>query len=219
MRRLRLKLLRRKALSRDLDIELAFHREMSEQHQNPVGLGNTSVVKEQAFDLWRFNFIENLLRDLLYAVRGLASSPTLVISALLSLGLAIGANTAIFQLLDSVRLRTLPVQDPQQLAEVQIAGGHRGMGMNPGEYPELTRPIWQELHSHQQAFSGMFAWAADRMNVGEGSQLRNVRAIWVSGDFFRVLGVQPWRGRLISPEDEGHCPETVAVVSYSFWQN
>jgi hypothetical protein len=219
MRRLFLKLLRRKRLGRDLDIELAFHREMSAQHQNPVGLGNISLVKEQALDLWRFNLIENLWRDLLYAVRGLASSRALVISALLSLGLGIGANTAIFQLLDAIRLKTLPVQNPQQLAELKIEGGHKGMAMNPGEYPELTRPIWEELRRRQQPFSGIFAWAADRVNVGEGSQMRRVRAMWVSGDFFRVLGIQPWRGRLISPEDEAPCPETVAVVSYAFWQN
>ncbi len=219
MRRFLLKLLRRKRLARDLDTELAFHREMSAQHQNAVGLGNASLVKEHAFDLWRFILIENLWRDLLYAIRGLASSPALIVSALLSLGLGIGVNTAIFQLLDAVRLKSLPIQNPQQLAEVQIAGGHGGMGMNPGEYPELTWPIWQELRAHQQAFSGLFAWAADGMNVGEGAQMRRVRAIWVSGDFFRVLGVQPWRGRLISPQDEGPCPENVAVVSYSFWQN
>jgi hypothetical protein len=219
MRRLFLKLLRRTRLDRDLETELAFHREMSARHQNPVGLGNTSVIKEQALDLWRFNLAENLWRDLLYAVRGLRASPAVVVSALLSLGLAIGANTAIFQLLDAVRLKTLPVQNPQELAEVQIAGGHNGMGVNPGEYPELTRPIWQELRVRQQAFSEMFAWSTDRMNAGEGDHLRYVRAIWVSGNFFRVLGIRPWRGRLISPEDEGPCPSSVAVVSYAFWQN
>ena len=142
MRRLFLKLLRRGRLQRDLERELAFHADMSRQNQNPITLGNLSVIKELAFDLWRFNLLENLWRDLIYACRGLRRSPALVTSALLSLGLGIGANTAIFQLLDAVRLRSLPVQKPQELAGVRIVGGHGGMGVNPGEYPELTRPIW-----------------------------------------------------------------------------
>lgn len=204
---------------RDLDAELAFHRRMSAEHGNSIGLGNASVIKEQAYDIWRFNAVENIWRDLIYAVRGLRASPGLVISALLSLGLGIGANTAIFQLLDAVRMKTLPVLNPQELVEVQIAGGNGGMGINTGEYPELTQPIWEELRTRSNAFSGIFAWAADRMNVGEGSRLKNVRAIFVSGDFFRVLGVRPWRGRLISPGDDGPCPANVAVVSDSFWQN
>ena len=139
-------------------------------------------------------------------------------SALLSLGLGIGANTAIFQLLDALRLRALPVSSPHELAEVRIEGGHRGMGVSSGKYPELTRPVWQELQTRQQAFSGMFAWAADQVNIGEGSNLRDSRAILVSGDFFRVLGIRPWRGHLVEPDDEGVCPASKAVVSYAYWQ-
>ena len=213
-----LKLFRRRRLQRDLETELAFHVEMSRQHRNPVGLGNASLVKEQAFDLWRFNLIEDFWRDLIYSLRGLRRSPALVGSALLSLGLGIGANTAIFQLLDALRLRALPVSNPRELAEVRVVGGHGAMGVNPGKYPELTRPIWQEMRTRQQAFSGMFAWTEDHVNIGEGSDLRDSRAISVSGDFFRVLGIRPWRGRLIQPEDEGVCPPSKTVVSYAYWQ-
>jgi predicted permease len=218
IRRIFLKLFRRRRLQEDLETELAFHLEMSRTHQNPIRLGNVSGIKEKAFDLWRFNFIENAWRDLLYAARGFRRSPALLVCALLSLGPGIGANTAIFQLLDAVRLRSLPVQKPQELAAVRIVGGNGGMGMNPGKYPELTRPIWQEIENRQQAFSGVFAWAADQVNVGQGSGLRRAQAMWVSGDFFRVLGVQPWRGRLILPDDEGACPESAVVVSYAYWQ-
>ncbi len=218
MRRFWFKLLRRRSVQNDLEAELAFHREMSGSDQDRIRLGNTTVIKEEALDLWRFNFIENLWRDLIYAARGLRRSPALLTCALLSLGLGIGANTAIFQLVDAVRLRSLPVQKPQELAAVRIVGGNGGMGVNPGQYPELTRPIWQEIQNRQQAFSGVFAWAADRVNVGQGGGLRSVKAIWVSGNFFRVLGVRPWRGRLISRDDEGACPESTAVVSYAYWQ-
>ena len=138
-------------------------------------------------------------------------------SALVSLGLGIGANTAIFQLLDAVRLRSLPVQNPHELAEVRIAGGHQGMFILDNEYAALTRPVWQEIRKNQQAFSGIFAWVADEVNIGQGSEMRRVKSISVSGDYFRVLGVRPWRGRLIAAEDEGACPESKAVVSYFYW--
>src|SRR2546427_13162703 len=98
MRRLFLKLVRRRRLQQDLETELAFHRAMSGEHHNPIPLGNEAMIKEQAFDLWRFNFIENLWRDLIYGARGLRRSPGLVIGALLSLALGIDANAARFAL-------------------------------------------------------------------------------------------------------------------------
>ena len=91
------------------------------------------------------------------------------------------------------------------IAEVKIVGGNHGMGLNQ-QYGELTRPIWQEIRDHQQAFSGVFAWSVNQRYVGQGSQMRRFNGLWVSGDFFRVLGVRPWRGRLLMPEDEGACP-------------
>jgi hypothetical protein len=120
MRRLFLKLLRRRRLQRDLEAELAFHREMS--GENAVPLGNTSVIKEQALDLWRFNFIENLWRDLIYAARGLRRSPALVVSALLSLGLGIGVNTAIFSLGVEFLFSEPSVRDAGSLVKVTLGG-------------------------------------------------------------------------------------------------
>ena len=163
--------------------------------------------------------MSNLLQDLRFGMRALAKNPGFSAVAVLSLTLGIGANTAIFQLLDAVRLRSLPIQNPQELAEIRIVGGNGGMGVNPGKYPELTRPIWQELRDHHEPFSGVFAWAADGVNVGQGSEIRWRRANWVSGEFFRVLGISPWRGRVLLPEDEGGCPASRAVVSYSYWQS
>lgn len=96
MRRFFLKLSRRRRLERDLEAELAFHRELAEQGGNAIPLGNASAIKEQAFDLWRFNFLENLWRDVIYGARSLRRSPALVVSALVSLALGIGVNTAMF---------------------------------------------------------------------------------------------------------------------------
>ena len=157
--------------------------------------------------------------DLRYALRQIRKNPGFAAVVVLILALGIGANTAIFQLLDAVRLRSLPIQNPQELAEVRIVGGNGGMGLNPSRYGGLTRPVWQEIRESQQAFSGVFAWTAAEFRVGKGSELRRANGIRVSGDFFRVLGVRPWQGRLLLPEDEMACPPSRAVVSYSYWQS
>lgn len=160
-----------------------------------------------------------MLNDLRYAIRQLLKDPGFTTVAVF-LALGIGANTAIFQLLDAVRMRSLPIQKPHELVEVKIVGGNRGMGLNPVRYGGLTLPIWQEIRDAQQAFSGAFAWSAGDVRVGKGSDLRRAEGLWVSGDFFRVLGVRPWQGRLLLFEDEvGACPATKAVVSHSYWQS
>src|SRR5262245_23476677 len=158
--------------------------------------------------------------DLRYALRQLLKDPGFTAMAVFILALGIGANTAIFQLLDAVRLRSLPIQKPHELLEVKIVGGNRGMGVNPARYGGLTLPIWHEIRDAQQAFSGAFTWSVGDVRVGKGSDLRRAEGLWVSGDFFRVLGVRPWQGRLLLPEDEGGaCPATKAVVSHSYWQS
>ena len=96
MRRILLKLWRRRQLHQDLEAELMFHRDLAHERGNPIPLGNTTHIREQALDLWRFTLIEDLWRDLLYAIRSHRRSPALAWSAILSLGLGIGANTAIF---------------------------------------------------------------------------------------------------------------------------
>jgi predicted permease len=167
----------------------------------------------------RMPWIGETWRDVRLAARMLRHSPGFACVAVLSLALGIGANTAIFQLIDAVRLRNLPVHNPGELAEVRLVGGNKGFGTTPSPYGELTRPLWQELRDHQQAFSGTFAWGTRGMFVGEGATFHPAAGLTVSGDFFRVLGVPAFRGRLIEPADEGGpCPTSRAVVSYAFWQ-
>ena len=168
--------------------------------------------------MWGWSWLETLLQDVRFGLRVLVANPGFALVAVASLTLGIGANAAIFQLLDAVRLRTLPIPNPGELAEVRIVGGNGGMGINNGRYPQLTRPLWQELRADHEPFSGIFAWAADGANVGSGEDRHWQRALWVSGEAFSVLGVSPWRGRLLGPEDEGGCPATRAVVSFPFWQ-
>jgi len=180
--------------------------------------GNPAMVREEIYRMNTVGWLESTWQDLRYAARVLRLSPGFATVAILSLALGVGANTAIFQLLDAVRLRSLPVRNPQELAEVKIVGGNHGMGINQ-QYGELTRPIWQVIHDKQRVFSGTFAWSVNQHYVGRGSEMRHFHGLWVTGDFFRVLGVQPWRGRLLLPEDEGACPVTHAVVSYSYWRS
>src|SRR5215470_7857401 len=118
-----------------------------------------------------------LIQDLRYAVRMLVKNPAFTAVAVVTLALGIGANTAIFQLLDAVRLRSLPVPNPQELAEVRIVGGNHGMGLNADRYGELTRPVWQEIREHHEPFSGVFAWSAGDAQVGQGSDRRRAHGL------------------------------------------
>src|SRR5499433_3759833 len=163
--------------------------------------------------------MQTIWQDLRYGARTLLKAPNFTLIAVLTLALGIGANTAIFQLLDAVRLRSLPVDRPHELAEVRIAGGNGGMGLNPGAYGGITRPMWEAARREQKAFSGLAAWNQSERRLGKGSERRRVKGLEVSGEFFPVLRVAPWRGRLLRPEDEsGACPANRAVVSYAFWQ-
>jgi predicted permease len=161
-----------------------------------------------------------MFNDFRYATRTLLRTPGFTIVAVLTLALGIGANTAIFQLIDAVALRPLPIPHPEALVEVRIVGTSRGFGVTNGRYAELTRPIWEQLKQDQQALDGLFAWRPADIRIGERSNLRRADGIEVSGDFFSTLGVTPYLGRLLAMADEtSACPASVAVVSYDYWRN
>src|SRR5262245_34399648 len=149
--------------------------------------GNRVLIREAVYQMNSVNWLDSLWRDLKFGLRQLHRNPGFTMSAILSLALGIGANTAIFQLLDAVRLRTLPVKNPRELAEVKIPG-KGGFGVNPGWINEITYPLWEQIRDHQQAFSGIFAWTTGEHQLGEESQSRRVRALWVSGNAFPTLG-------------------------------
>jgi len=183
-------------------------------------MGGLDQQKEACRDARRTQILENLVRDLRHGVRVLGRSPGFTAVAILSLSLGIGANTAIFQLIDAIRLRSLPVADAHQLAEVRIAGGHGGLGRTNGFGAELTNPIWEQIRDRQEAFSGAFAWGATEFLVGRGTQTRMVDGLWVSGDFFPVLRVTPARGRLFTPADDRRgCGARSVVISDGFWRS
>jgi predicted permease len=165
------------------------------------------------------SWLETIWKDLRYGARLLQVNPGFAAVAILSLALGIGANTAIFQLVDAIRLRTIPVKNPQELAVVRVADRSWASGQFSSRYSALTNPQWELIRERQQAFSSILGWSPQRLNLAVGGEARYAEAIWVSGEFFNVLGVEPFLGRLLGPSDDRKgCGSTSAVISYSFWQ-
>ena len=163
--------------------------------------------------------LDHLVRDTRYGLRLLGRSPIFTAIAMLTLALGIGANAAIFQLIDVIGLRRLGIPHPEQLAEVR-PDGPQAFGSYDGVNAKATYPLWQEISARQQAFSAMFAWGDSGFLVGRGVEARHVRGLWVSGSFFPVLGLAPERGRLLGPDDDRRaCGAGSAVVSHAFWQS
>jgi predicted permease len=164
--------------------------------------------------------MQTLWQDLRYALRMLEKSPGFTAVAILTLALGIGANTAIFQLLDAVRLRTLPVKNPEQIAKINIDHRNGASGSFTSRYADLTYGQWEQIRERQQAFSSVFAWGPELFNISPSGEVHNVQGLWVSGEFFPTLGVEPVLGRVLTTADDGpNCPSPGAVISYSFWKH
>jgi putative ABC transport system permease protein len=182
-------------------------------------MGSVEAVKEDVRSAsWETHF-ETLWSDVRFGARLLRVNPVFAGAAILSLALGIGANTAIFQLLDAVRLRTLPVKNPQEIARVAIEQRGGRSGDFTSRYSDLTYALWVEIHAQQQGFSNIFAWSPTQFNIAPSGEVHNVQGMWVSGGFFQTLGVEPALGRFLnSADDTEGCSPGGAVISYSFWQ-
>src|SRR5215472_50558 len=184
-----------------------------------IAFGGIERAKEECRDARGISFMESLLRDLRLGLRMLRNSPGFTSVAVLTLALGVGANTAIFQLLDAVRLRSLPVPRPSELAQIEIRGGNRGYGISRLS-DSLTYPLWEQIRAHQEGFSGVFAWSGDEIPLGEGARAKRARGLFVTGETFGALGLSPVRGRLFTREDDRPgCGFPGAVISYAFWQS
>jgi putative ABC transport system permease protein len=153
------------------------------------------------------------MHDFRLAVRALRTSPVVSFVAILSLALGIGANTAIFSLVNSLLLRPLPVKHPQQLVML-------GEGSANGQQA-WTYPIWDQIRQRPQLFDGAFAWSGTRFNLASGGETEFVDGIWASGGMFETLGVPAMLGRTFTDADDrrgGGRDGAVAVISYAFWQ-
>lgn len=223
-------LFRRERIAHQLDNELQFHLEqqtaenlaagMSEEEARYAAMrifGNTSVVKEETRDTWGWITLEQIAQDLRYGLRALRKNPLFSAVAVLTLALGIGANTAMFSLLDQVVLRLLPVSHPEQLVIVRETGNHFGNTYGPNT---ISWPMFEDLRDNNQVFSGMFCRFPATVTIGYRDQPAQIPAELVSGSYFPTLGVGAALGRTIAPDDDA-IPDSrpVVVLSYSFWRS
>jgi putative ABC transport system permease protein len=208
-------LFHRREFDRDLDEEMRFHLEMKAQAAGHYAarrqFGNPTLLKELAREKWGWRSLEILLQDLRYALRMLRRSPGFTTVAVLSLALGIGANTAIFSLLDAVLLKMLPIQKPEELEVIGLRG-RQGAAT-------FSYPAFRHLRDHNEVFSGMFARTTVPVTVVTTGSSERATAELVSGSFFSTLGARPTLGRLFTNEDDRTpLAHPVAVLSYNFWQ-
>jgi predicted permease len=227
-------LVRRRTVERELDEELRLHLEHEIQKHLQAGLprpeamrraqlalGGLDQVKEKCRDARGVALIETTLQDLRYAFRTIRRSPGFTTMALASLALGIGANTAIFTLIDAVMLRSLPVRSPDELVSVGDPSRPTALREGAPMVDLLSYPLYQRLRDRNRVFTGLLASGRSghiEMSVGDGiAEL--VRSRLVSGNYFDVLGVSPVIGRTFAPEEDrtpGASP--VIVISDGFWE-
>src|SRR5467141_1478178 len=161
-------------------------------------------------------WLDTVLRDLKYTIRMLARTPGFTAVAVLTLALGIGANTAIFTLLDQVLLRLLPVKDPQQLVLLTMRGRHYGSNWGGNA---VSHPMFRDFRDHNEVFSDMFCRFPTSASLSFGQQAERESVELVSGTYFSALGIVPAMGRILTPEDDqvpsGH---PFVVLSYNFWK-
>ena len=221
-------LFRRDAVELEADAELRFHFEQQVEKNLKSGMtreeairrarlefGGHEQLKEEIRDARGVNLIGALFQDIRYGLRILGRTPVITGVAILSLALGIGANTAIFSLIDAVMLRLLPVQKPEELVQV-LRANFSGEGEGT---PSFTNPLWEQIRDRQDVFSGVFAWGDSRFDLAQGGAVQNANGIFVSGDYFSTLGVRPATGRLLSGADDTRGCPAVADLSYGFWQD
>ncbi|HET7217156.1 MAG TPA: ABC transporter permease, partial [Vicinamibacterales bacterium] len=162
--------------------------------------------------------LTNLWADARLALRSWRKSPTFAAIAVLSIGLGIGANTAIFTLVDQVLLRTLPVKNSHELVQVTFTGSH--YGNNWGDGSELSHPVYKEIRDNNQAFADVFARFGTAFHIGANGRTERVNGELVSGSYFPTLGVGAAIGRTIGDDDD-RTPRAhpVAVLSHGYWKS
>ncbi|HEV7552696.1 MAG TPA: ABC transporter permease [Candidatus Angelobacter sp.] len=232
--------------SRDNDAsdELRFHVEkevekniasgMSPQEarrQALIAFGGIQQTRETLREVHHGRLWESLLQDLRYGWRMLRKSPAFTTIAVLTLALGIGANTAIFSLIDAVLFRSMPIADPQSLVLFQWqahhgpqthsywSGGDCEERMEEGHGCSMPLPFFREVEAQTNLFSHVAAFTArEQLDMSGNGAARMVRGEFVSGDFFATLGVRSHMGRIMAQSDDAPEAPAVAVLNYGFWQ-
>jgi predicted permease len=213
----------------ELDEELEAHFALEIQQRMEAGasreeaelaarraFGNLGRVKEVTRGMWVGTWLDSFVRNIRFACRTFRKSPGFAAVAVVSLALGIGANTAIFTLLDQLVLRYLPVKNPEQLVMIWSTGPHLGNNTGPRA---ASYPMYEDFERRAEAFEYVFCRFGTPVSVTLGSHTERVDAELVSGNFFQALGVKPGMGRLFSPERddriyEGH---PSVILSHRYW--
>jgi predicted permease len=222
-------LFRRKHVEQELDDELRFHLEQRVEEEIAKGrtaeearniarraMEGLEQKKEECRDTRRLNPIENLGRDLRYALRMLRKSPVFASVAVLSLALGIGANTAIFSLIDTLLLRPLPVSQPGRLVQIWLDRGSARPSF------AFTHALFEQTRANSSVFSGVFTWSDNRFQMRSGREMVHVNGVLAGGDYFAALGVPAVIGRTFTAAEDvpnGGKNGPVAVISYEFWSS
>jgi predicted permease len=222
-------LFRKKQLDGDLDDELQAYLDLASAEKIREGAppeqarrdarrdtGGVEQLKQSVRDVRAGIWLDRLVQDLRYAIRTLAKNPSFTLIAVATLALGIGANTAMFSLLDQVVLRLLPVRHPEQLVIVRETGNHYGNSFGPNT---ISWPMFEDLRDNNQVFSSMFCRFPATVTIGYGDRSAQISAELVSASYFSTLGVEAALGRTIAL-DEDAVPDSqpVVVLSYNFWR-
>ncbi len=164
-------------------------------------------------------WIEALRQDVRFGVRQLRLNPGFALTAVATLALGIGATTAIFTLFDQILLRLLPVHNPQELVQLRMEGGRTGSQSGDGLHT-FSHPLYLALRDRNTVFAGLTGQRIERTSLLGADRNEMISVGLVAGNFFEVLGVRPWRGRLLTPDDDLVADShPVAVLQYDFWKN
>ena len=180
-------------------------------------LGQIESIKTQVRDSRGGAGIESLWQDVRFSLRQLRRSRSFTTAAILSLALGMGASGAVFGLLNALRLRSLPVANAGELAEIRLDGPR--CCRHTGRNRQMSLPLWEEISRQQDAFSSLLAFADTRFNLAPQGEVRYVEGLYVSGEFFSALGVSAQRGRMLTPaDDRPGCANAPAVISHALWR-
>jgi len=220
-----LMLLRRRRFDADLQEEMRLHRELREQEQIERGLsaqearyaaqrrfGNDLIWREESHDMGGWNWLEDLVQDIRFGARMLKKNPGFTVVAVLTLALGIGANTAIFSVVNSVLLRPLPFEHPERLVDL------RETEVAPGDYPLSGADYldWQ-AQNHTLGAVSLFSWRHIMSASGSGEP-EPAAVVNTQANFFDVIGVRPMLGRGFARGEDVAGKNHVAILSYGFWQ-
>jgi predicted permease len=203
-------------LEQEVEVNVARGLSVEEaRRQARIAFGNLALVREDSRAAWRWSWQEHLRQDVRYALRTLRKSSGFAAVAVLTLALGIGANTAIFTLIDALLLRALPVPSPGALLQVS---------MTPGDAREsqlsesLSYPAVRVLADQRDIFAGVGGFSTFTFDAGRSDNMRKTDGAFVTGAFFEAMGVVPAAGRLLTREDDEVSAPLAAVITDRYWE-